>query len=109
MFLSILGVALIVAGIVNIGEPEHSRLKMVRQPQNQITSLLGIQKIDEDDFLPVIALITFRIIDTKKPGPVKLVEDAEETLTRPVAIMLDDTVGGLMAGMVVTFFTTILA
>ena len=58
--------------------------------------------------LHVIALITFRIIDTKKPGPVKLVEDAEETLTRPVAIMLDDTVGGLMAGMVVTFFTAIL-
>lgn len=52
--------------------------------------------------LHVVALIAFRIFDGKKIGPVKYVENAENLLTIPGAIMLDDSVAGLMAAGLVT-------
>lgn len=43
------------------------------------------------------AFALFRLFDVKKFGLVKKVEEAEDLLTSPGAIMLDDTVAGVMA------------
>lgn len=47
----------------------------------------------------ICALGLFRFFDAKKIGPVKWAEESEATLTIPGAIMLDDTVAGVLAAM----------